>query len=179
VKYYVSVNGQPHEVTVVERLGELEVSVDGEPMAIEYEEVDRLGQVAVRVDQKSFGISIEGDEHAVTAVIAGHLYAVEIEDARERAAHAARQAAAKGGGVVTSVMPGIVAQILVERGARVEKGQPLLVLEAMKMQNEIAAPSDGIVKEIHVAEREAVGSGTKLVTLQGTQADAQSSAAAK
>ena len=169
MKYYVSVNGQPHEVTVVERLGELEVTVDGEPMAIDYEEVDRLGQVAVRVGQKSFGISIEGDEHAVTAVIAGHLYDVGIEDAREHAAHAAQRAASKGGGVVTSVMPGIVAQILVERGARVEKGQPLLVLEAMKMQNEIAAPSDGVVKEIHVAEREAVASGSKLVTLTGLE----------
>ena len=172
MKYFVNVNGQPHEVTVVERLGELQVTVDGEPLAIEYEEVDRLGQVAVRVGQKSFGISIEGDEHAVTAVIAGHLYAVEIEDARERAAHAAQRAAAKGGGVVTSVMPGIVAQILVAPGARVEKGQPLLVLEAMKMQNEIAAPSAGIVLQIHVAEREAVGSGSKLVTLKGVEGEA-------
>jgi biotin carboxyl carrier protein len=167
VKYYVSVNGQPHEVSVVERLGELVVTVDGEPMEIEYEEVDRLGQVAVRVGRTSFGISIEGDEHAVTATIAGHVYAVEIEDERERAAHAAARAAAKGGGLIKSVMPGVVVQILVQPGEAVTKGQALLVLEAMKMQNEIAAPADGVVKQVHVAEREAVGSGTKLVTLQG------------
>jgi len=165
VKYYVSVNGQPHEVSVVERLGQLAVTVDGLPLSIDYEEVDRLGQVAVRVDNRSFGISIEGDEHAVVATIAGHLYAVEIEDERERAAHAAQRAAARGGGVIKSVMPGIVVQVLVKEGEKVEKGQALLVLEAMKMQNEIAAPTDAVVKQIHVAEREAVGSGARLVTL--------------
>jgi len=168
VKYYVSVNGRPHEVDVVERLGALEVRVDGEPMPIDYEEVDRLGQVAVLVGRKSFGISIEGDEHAVTATIAGHVYAVEIEDERERAAHAAERASARAGGLIKSVMPGVVVQVLVEPGQAVAKGQPLLVLEAMKVQNEIAAPADGVVETIHVSEREAVGSGAKLLSLQAS-----------
>jgi len=167
VKYYVQVNGRPHEVTVVERLGELEVTVDGKRLDIAYEEVDSLGQVAVRVGAMSYGISIEGGASSVTAVIAGHLYAVELEDERERAAHAAARAASKGGGVVKSVMPGVVVQLLVKPGDTVEKGQPLLVLEAMKMQNEIAAPSDGTVTAVHVAEKQAVGTGAKLVTLKG------------
>ena len=166
MKYFVNVNGRPHEVTVVERLGELEVTVDGKRLDISYEEVDSLGQVAVLCDGKSYGISIEGNASAVTAVIAGHLYAVELEDERERAAHAAARAATKGGGVVKSVMPGIVVQLLVQPGQHVEKGQPLLVLEAMKMQNEIAAPSDGTVSAVHVTEKQAVGTGQKLVTLK-------------
>jgi biotin carboxyl carrier protein len=167
VKYFVTVNGRPHEVSVIERLGELEVTVDGKRLDIAYEEVDRLGQVAVRCEGKSFGISIDGTASSVTAVIAGHLYAVELEDERERAAHAAARAATRGGGVVKSVMPGIVVQLLVKPGDKVEKGQPLLVLEAMKMQNEIAAPADGTVKAVHVSEKQAVGSGEKLVTLVG------------
>ncbi len=165
MKYYVTVNGRAHEVSVVERLGELLVSVDDRPLPIEYEEVDLLGQVAVRCAGRSFGISIEGDEHAATAVIAGHLYAVEIEDERERAAHAAARTASRGGGVIKSVMPGVVVQILVAAGEQVEKGQALLVLEAMKMQNEIAAPEGGVVQAIHVTERQAVASGEELVTL--------------
>jgi len=47
----------------------------------------------------------------------------------------------------------------------VEKDQPLLILEAMKMQNEIGAPLAGVVKTMHVAEGEAVGNGAKLVTI--------------
>jgi biotin carboxyl carrier protein len=167
LKYFVNVNGRPHEVTVVERLGELRVTVDGQPLDIAYEEVDNLGQVAVRADGKSYGISIEGDASRVSAVIAGHLYAVELEDEREMAAHAAAREANKSGGVVKSIMPGIVVQILVAPGDHVEKGQPLLVLEAMKMQNEIAAPGSGTVKVVHVNVKQAVSSGAKLVTLVG------------
>ncbi|MBI5432765.1 MAG: acetyl-CoA carboxylase biotin carboxyl carrier protein subunit [Planctomycetes bacterium] len=62
-------------------------------------------------------------------------------------------------------MPGIVVKLLVKEGDTVVKDQPLLILEAMKMQNEITAPSDGVVKVVHVREREAVSGGAKLVLL--------------
>ena len=165
MKYYVTVNGRAHEVEVVERLGELAVKVDGKPLDLDYEEADNLGQVALLSGGRSWGVSIEGDEHAVSCTIAGHLYAVEIEDERERAAHAAEREASKGGGTLKSVMPGIVVKLLVKEGDTVEKGQSLLILEAMKMQNEIAAPCPGVVKALHVREKEAVSSGAKLVTL--------------
>lgn len=165
MKYFVTVNGIAHEVDVVERLGELAVKVDGRELDLSYEEVDNLGQVALISGGRSWGVSIEGDEHEVSCNIAGHLYAVAIEDERERAAHAAEREATKGGGTVKSVMPGVVVKLLVQEGAAVEKGQPLLILEAMKMQNEIAAPAAGVVKALHVREREAVASGAKLVTL--------------
>ena len=165
MKYFVTVNGIAHEVDVVERLGELAVKVDGRELDLSYEEVDNLGQVALISGGRSWGVSIEGDEHEVSCNIAGHLYAVAIEDERERAAHAAERDATKGGGTVKSVMPGVVVKLLVQEGAAVEKGQPLLILEAMKMQNEIAAPAAGVVKALHVREREAVASGAKLVTL--------------
>ncbi|HVS08415.1 MAG TPA: hypothetical protein VMS76_00980, partial [Planctomycetota bacterium] len=64
MRYFVTVNGRPHEVDVVERLGELRVKVDGAELDLHYEEVDNLGQVALQVGGASFGMSIEGDEHA-------------------------------------------------------------------------------------------------------------------
>lgn len=169
MKYYVQVNGRQHEVDVVERLGELKVAVDGKPLDLSYEEVDSLGQVALLSEGKSYGVSIEGDMAKASIVIAGHLYAVEIEDERERAAHAAERAASKGGGLVKAVMPGIVVKLLVAEGERVEAGQPLLILEAMKMQNEITAPAAGVIKALHVREREAVAGGAKLVSLVASE----------
>jgi biotin carboxyl carrier protein len=166
VKYFVTVNGRPHEVEVTERLGELIVSVDGKLLDLAYEEVDALGQVALSCEGRSFGMSIAGDEHAVSATIAGHLYAVEIEDEREQAAHAAERAAGGGGGVIKSVMPGVVVDILVAPGDAVEEGQSLLILEAMKMQNEIEATATGVVTAVHVAKGEAVDGGGKLVTIE-------------
>lgn len=170
MKYFVNVNGHDHEVDLKERLGELIVEVDGELMELDYEEVDTLGQVLAIVGGTSFGVSIEGDSTKAGITIAGHFYDVEIEDERERAAHAASRAAGAGGGNVKSVMPGIVVSLLVGAGETVEEGQPLLVLEAMKMQNEIAAPVGGVVKHIHVGEGEAVSAGAKLVEIEPAEA---------
>ena len=170
MKYFVNVNGHDHEVDLRERLGELLVEVDGEPMDLVYEEVDKLGQVLAIVGGSSFGVSIEGDSSKAGITIAGHFYDVEIEDERERAAHAAARAAGAGGGVVKSVMPGIVVSLLVAEGDTVEEGQPLLVLEAMKMQNEISAPVAGVVRRILVGEGEAVSAGAKLVEIKSDEA---------
>ena len=81
MKYFVKVNGHDHEVVLTERLGELLVEVDGEPMDIVYEEVDSLGQVlAITGEGAAFGVSIEGDSQRAGITIAGHFYDIEIED---------------------------------------------------------------------------------------------------
>jgi biotin carboxyl carrier protein len=165
VKYLVTVQGREHEVVLEERGGALHVSVDGKPMEIACREVDDEGQVVVTRDGKSSVLSIEGDGARATVTIAGHSYDVRMEDERERAARAAGSESSRAGGLVTSVMPGVVVEILVGAGETVKKGQPLLILSAMKMQNEIAAPSAGIVADIHVSAGQAVSTGAKLVTL--------------
>jgi biotin carboxyl carrier protein len=167
MKYYTNVNGRPHEVELVERLGKLHVKVDGKDVDVDYCEADRLGQVAVLLEQKAYGVSIEGAANEWFVTVAGHLYRVEIEDERERAAHAAERDGKKAGGLLKSVMPGVVVKLLVKEGERVEQDQPVLILEAMKMQNEIKAPAAGVVKKLHVAERQAVASGAKLLVIEG------------
>jgi len=165
VKYFVTVNGRDHEVELAERAGKRLVRVDGKDLDLSYAEVDDLGQVVLLSRGKSYGLSIEGSETRVAITIAGHFYDVELEDERERAAHAAERASGKSGGTVSSVMPGVVVEVLVKKGAAVEKGEPLLILSAMKMQNEIAAPSSGVVKELFVSAGQAVAAGEKLVAL--------------
>ena len=70
------------------------------------------------------------------------------------------------GGSLAAPMPGKVIQVMVEAGARVKKGQPLLILEAMKMEHTITAPADGVVKEINFAAGEQVLEGVELITLE-------------
>ncbi len=165
MKYFVTVNGAEHEVELREERGRIVVHYDGKPVRADYEEVDRLGQVALFLEDRSYAVSIEGSSQEAAVTVAGHLYAVEIEDERERAAHQADRARGSGGGDVKSVMPGIVVELLVEEGQEVAEGQPLLILEAMKMQNEIGAPSAGRVAKLFVQQGEAVASGAKLVSL--------------
>ena len=165
MKYFVTIQGRDHEVELDERAGSLRVRVDGQPLEFSYQEVDDLGQVVVIRDGKSFGLSIEGDAARAAVTIAGHLYDVRLEDERERAARAAERDSSRHGGVVSSVMPSVVVEILVRADETVRKGQPLLILSAMKMQNEIAAPAAGVVAGIHVAPGQAVSTGARLVTL--------------
>lgn len=168
MKYFTKVNGVAHEVELVERLGQLLVRVDGRDTRVDFCEVDRLGQLAVQVERRAYGVSIEGAGNDWFVTVAGHQYRVDIEDERERAAHAAEREGKKAGGLLKSVMPGVVLKLLVKEGERVELHQPLLILEAMKMQNEIKAPAAGLVKKIFVSEREAVAGGAKLVTIDAS-----------
>jgi biotin carboxyl carrier protein len=169
VKYYVVVDGVEHvielDADVTAAAGTVKISIDERPHELEYHEIDLLGQILLRDGDRSYAVSIEGDEREVAVTIDGHVYKVALEDERERAAHVAERAAGRGGGVVKSVMPGVVVDVLVRVGSTVAEGEPLLILEAMKMQNEISAPSGGVVEQIHVAAGEAVLAGATLVTL--------------
>ena len=167
------VNGTEHEVVLTERLGELFVTVDGVAVDFRYEEADSHGQVVLDWNGESFAISIEGDLSSIDITLAGYDYHIDVEDERERAARAAARERAASGGPVHAVMPGMVVRVHVKQGQRVERGESLLVLEAMKMQNEITAPSAGIVTTIHVVEGAAVNAGAKLVTLAAPPAEAE------
>jgi len=65
---------------------------------------------------------------------------------------------------VKSQMPGKIVRVLVKAGAEVKKGQSILVMEAMKMENEIKAPQDGVIAEVKVQEGQAVETGAELLS---------------
>ncbi len=69
------------------------------------------------------------------------------------------------GGAITAPMPGTIIRVAVNKGDKVAKGQTLLVLEAMKMENEIMAPADGVVEEVNVAQGVSVNAGQPLIVL--------------
>ena len=69
------------------------------------------------------------------------------------------------GGQIRALMPGRITTILVKEGEEIKEGAPLLILEAMKMQNEITSPNDGKVKTISVREGETVKKGSVLVSI--------------
>jgi biotin carboxyl carrier protein len=69
-------------------------------------------------------------------------------------------------GIIKALMPGRISRVLVEKGAEVQRGTGLLVLEAMKMENEIPAPADGIIDEIFVKAGDTVEGGADLLHLR-------------
>lgn len=85
--------------------------------------------------------------------------------AQPKPAAAKTAPAAAGGGTIVAPMPGTVLHVAVNIGDKVTKGQTLLVLEAMKMENEIMAPADGVVQELNATKGVSVNAGEILVVL--------------
>jgi pyruvate carboxylase subunit B len=79
---------------------------------------------------------------------------------------ALRTAAGAGAGVVKTQMPGRIVRLLLAEGDTVAKGEPMLVVEAMKMENEIKAPRDGVIKRFAVAAGDIVEAKAVLVELE-------------
>ena len=99
----------------------------------------------------------------------GTVYEVELEEMTGAPAAApapsAAAAPAAGGEKVTSPMPGTILSVNVAAGDAVKRGQVLMILEAMKMENEIMCPCDGTVASVSVTKGAAVESGTLLCTI--------------
>ncbi|MBL8696251.1 MAG: biotin/lipoyl-binding protein [Planctomycetes bacterium] len=173
MKYFVNVAGRDLEVVFEQRGDDVYARVGDREHRVSYSEVDGLGQYSILVDGKSWAASIEAPkgshgkslEGEFSVGLAGEVFPVLIENERERAAHAAERGGGRGPRTVQAAMPGIVVSLLVKEGDVVEEGAALLVLEAMKMQNEVRAEAAGRVEKIHAEAGKTVSAGQNLVTL--------------
>jgi biotin carboxyl carrier protein len=119
--------------------------------------------LSLLVDGLSFEAGLVADDDGWQVEVMGTHHAVAVIDPRRKAL---KMSESSGGGVVKTLMPGRIVRILVEEGAEVAKGDALLVVEAMKMENEMRAPRDGVVKGIRVAVDDLVEAGSVLVELK-------------
>jgi biotin carboxyl carrier protein len=167
--YYVTLDPTPGAEPIlvdVKELpsGALEVRVGGELVDVDVVPVG--SQLSVRIDGQVVDLTTEGQPPEIGAIASGHRSYVRVESERLRAAEAAKKSG--GGGaekVVKSPMPGRIVKVLVKAGDAVEAGKPLLVMEAMKMENEIKAKAAGTIGQIHVATGDTVEGNAKLVTM--------------
>jgi biotin carboxyl carrier protein len=169
MRYYVTLDPTPGAEPIVVDVkelpsGALEVLVNDASADVDVVAVG--GQLSVRIDGKVVDLTTEGQPPELGAIASGHRSYVRVESERSRAADAAKKGSASGSEkLVKSPMPGRIVKLLVQPGDEVEAGRPLLVMEAMKMENEIKAKAACKVAEIHVKVGEAVEGNAKLMTL--------------
>jgi len=169
VRYYVTLDPDQSAEPVVVDLTELpsgaiDARIDGRKIDLDVTPVG--SQLSVRVDGQVVDLTTEGTPPEIGAVASGHRSYVRVESERMRSAEQAKKVTSAGGDkAIKSPMPGRVVKVLVSKGDVVEVGQGLLVLEAMKMENEVRARAAGTVADVHVAAGATVEGGARLVTL--------------
>ena len=170
-----SQDGQVYRALVDDREYDIAIQddrlvVDGEPKDYTFE-VLREGYVSMIVDGNSLPVSVEPiGENTLRVTIDGRRTEVQVKDERDLLVEEfglGDDAAA--GGEVRAPMPGLVLDVLVDKGDEVAAEQGLLVLEAMKMENELKAPSGGIVTAIHATSGDAVEKDALLIAIEGQE----------
>ena len=166
MKYFVTVAGKE---MVVELDGE-RVTVDGTAIASAH--LNALAGTPIRhllLDGASNALAMDsGGRGLWTVGFLGEWLDCEVVDERTRHIRSLTGAGQKGSGPATlkAPMPGLVVRVSVEEGSKVEAGAPLVVLEAMKMENELRATAAGVVKGVKVKAGQAVEKGQVLVEFE-------------
>lgn len=123
------------------------------------------GVFSVLLGSRSIEIRVEQTGDSFEVWTGGDRHNVSIADARDRLSRSKKTGAA-GPVELRAQMPGKVINLLVKLGAAVQAGQGLMVVEAMKMQNEMKSPKDGIVSKIHATEGATVVAGEALLVVE-------------
>lgn len=157
--------------------------LDGEKHEVEVVRVDN--QVTATVEDREYTFDVSQPEPNIytfrsggsrseafvspgtsKVTIGGHEFDIELTDPKRLRGSTVDAEHAGGAAEIKTAMPGKVVRILVAAGDKVQKGDGVLVVEAMKMQNEMKSPKDGVVKEIRTSEGSTVNAGDVLAMIE-------------
>jgi biotin carboxyl carrier protein len=165
MRYLVHLGDRKFSIHEIDR-NKGQALIDGQRVHFDFRRV-RGSLYSLIIDGKVFSAHLEHDGGAAEINCGPFILRAEVED--ERAALLRRLARsetpAAGTLEIKAPMPGLVVRLPVQKGAAIKKGQSLVVIEAMKMENDLKSPVDGVVAAVHVGERSAVEKNAKLITL--------------
>jgi biotin carboxyl carrier protein len=164
MKIKVSIQGTERTVELVDQGDRPRWEIDGHSLDADAREVSP-GIYSVLVDGKSVEVRIERAGAQLRVVANGKEYLAAIENPREFKRNRAGAAQIEGRQNVVAPMAGKIIRLLVQAGDEVQSGQGLLIVEAMKMQNEIRSPKAGKVEQVRVAEGQTVNPGDIVVVV--------------
>jgi len=177
-RYYIEVDGREVGLEVLHNESGSEIrliddvekpqaiSVDFAPVHSNVE--TGAGLYSLIADGRSYQVHVERTDDGLRMATWRNRFAVQVLTEREWRLEkvAPRQSQAGGRVTIKAPMPGLVKAVSVAQGDQVQTGQRLVVLEAMKMENEITAPSGGHITEVHITAGATVDAGKPLITLE-------------
>lgn len=169
MKYFVEIGGRRREVALDEIAPDrYRITLDGETHEVDHREIAGT-ECSLILGGRSFRLAVESQGNGRWLVSDGRQpISVLVQDEREAIESEIldRKQSIGGGATVKSIMPGIVREVRVAGGDAVAEGAPILILEAMKMENEVRAPAAGRVKRILVRTGDAVAAGQDLFEIE-------------
>jgi biotin carboxyl carrier protein len=163
VKRNLKLNGKPREIEILSPAPACRFRLDGAERAADVTMIEP-GLYSILLDGHSYDVQVERTPQHLIAVLRGYRFEIEVDDPRRWSG----QATGRRGGdleTIAAPMPGKVVRVLVAPGDAVEPGQGVLVVEAMKMQNEMKAARAGRVISVAVQEGATVAAGEVLATI--------------
>lgn len=164
MKYLTTVNDETYEIEI---LSDGEIRINGEARHVDFKSMGQHAIYSMIIDNQSFEALVEERDGTYHVMIFGDLYEVAVTDERSQRLALARGINTEQSGevIVKSPMPGLIVAVPVHQGEVIVKGQTVIILESMKMQNELKAPRDGIITRVEVAEGDSVEQNKPLVVI--------------
>lgn len=164
MKYYSQVGQNEYEVEIVDG----KVLVNGEAVEVDLRQSGAPELYSLLYNGRSFEMLIEADRFKYGITLRGERFEVQVEDERTRRLNVGRKMVSlpEGELAIRAPIPGLVIKVLIEVGQTVTDEQPLLLLEAMKMENEIRAVRGGVVKQIVCVTGQRVEQNSVLIVLE-------------
>lgn len=170
MKFWVKVESEEKRVRIEEADGLYSVEIDGQTRLVDSRTVGHRDQYSLIIDNRSYLIEsapVSVDEGTYYARIAGRRFNLEVFDER---LVAARQAGARaneeGLFILRSPMPGLIVDVRVRPGDRVTAGTAVVLMEAMKMRNELSCEAGGMVRTVNVKPGDTVESQALLIEIE-------------
>jgi len=159
--------GQTYDIRVEERDGHFHVHLNEEAFTVHRRPMGEGGLTSLLIDNRPYEVVVERHPSGFSVNVAGSVQDVEILDPlAAMAKRVARKRAGPEMETVAAPMPGLVVSVEVGQGDRVEAGTPLVVVEAMKMQNELSASNPGVVRQVRVEPGQKVDTHQALIVLE-------------
>ena len=166
--YHLEFNGKAYEVGIETVDGKITVTINGKKRPVDLALLNGGGALSILLDGRSFDLEVKETENGISVFALGQHFDLTVEEDklfRARMLSGAGKSAAREK-EVRAPMPGLIVKVEVSVGQEVQPGDGLLIMEAMKMENEIRAKGAGVVKEIKVVERQPVEQNQVLITFK-------------
>ena len=165
MKFEIQIAGRTRVVELTRNSDTWRIALDGKEADADAMQI-APGVFSILLDGQSYQVRVTPEVSGALKLQSGeHEFAAEVADPRAWRGRRHGAVEAKGRQQVVAPMPGKVVRVLVAAGEKVEAGQGLLVVEAMKMQNEVRSPKSGVVERLMVKEGQAVNAGEVLVVI--------------